>query len=521
MVRTARMRNHPSLDRADDQLLERFGYRQQFARTLRSFESFSLGFSFISITTGIFTTFGFLLQSAGPRGVWTWPIVVVGQTLVALVYAALAAKMPLSGYSYQWASRLANPQVGWWFGWLSFAFLSIVTVSVDYAFVQVALQPLIGQEYTTTNAALWTLLVLAVQASLIVWSTPITARINNAAVVIEFVGIVELSIILFGATVLAANARWENLGSTGVVPEAGYYGWLGPFMLATLLGAYTIVGFESASNLAEETREPRRVVPRAMLRAVVLSGVVGMIFLVALGLAVRNVAAASDDPAPVAFILRDVLGSGIERVFLAFICISIFACGLAIMVTNSRLAWSMARDRRLPGHRLWSQVPRATGGPTWATLLVAGVSAAIVLILRTNTDALFTLFTASTLMPAILYAGTVVLYLLTARHLTVESRHFRLGRLEWPVIVGALVWLAYELVVLLGPDQFRGAQRYALGAAALGAVVYALMWALEPEAMRQEPGVHGEEALEVADETAEPAPAAPSASPSVPATTRR
>jgi hypothetical protein len=68
------MKVPPSPDQAEDQLLERFGYRQGFARTLRSFESFALGFSFISITTGIFTTFGFVLNNAGPRGIWTWPV---------------------------------------------------------------------------------------------------------------------------------------------------------------------------------------------------------------------------------------------------------------------------------------------------------------------------------------------------------------------------------------------------------------------------------------------------------------
>jgi amino acid transporter len=490
-------------DRADDQLLERFGYRQQFTRTLRSFESFAVGFSFISITSGIFTTFGFLLKTSGPRGIWTWPVVVAGQLLVAMIYAALAARIPVSGYSYQWASRLTNPQVGWWLGWMSFAFLSIATVSVDYAFTQVAFQPLIGMDYTPASAAFITLGVMAVQACLIIWSTPIAARVNDIAVVAQFVGIVELSIILLGATALAGNAHLGNLGSTGVVPQAGWYAWLGPGMLATLLGAYTIVGFESACNLAEETREPRRVVPRAMIRAVLVSGLIGMIFLVALSLAVRDITGATADAAPVAFILRDILGGGIERTFLLFACVAIFACGLVIMVTNSRLAWSMARDRRLPGHQLLARVPRATGGPVWATLLVGAISGAIVLVLRDNTTALFNMFTASTLMPAIIYAGTVMLYVLVARHIRGDSRYFHLGRFEWPVILGALAWLAYELVILIGPTQFRAAQRYALGAIALGVVVYALMWLLEPEAMRTQPGAYGEEALEAAEEAPE------------------
>ena len=147
--------------RHDDAELDRYGYRQQFVRSLRHFESFAVAFSFISITTGIFTTYGFALAAGGPRSIWTWVIVVAGQSLVALVYGALATRVPLSGYSYQWASRLANAGVGWWLGWMSFAFLSIVTVSVDYGLVEVAFQPLIGEAFTPTSAALETLVVLA------------------------------------------------------------------------------------------------------------------------------------------------------------------------------------------------------------------------------------------------------------------------------------------------------------------------------------------------------------------------
>ena len=185
-------------------------------------------------------------------------------------------------------------------------------------------------------------------------------------------------------------------------------------MLATLLGAYTIVGFESASNLAEETQQPHRVIPRAMVRAVLASGAVGMAFLIALDYAISNIPAASKSSAPVAFIVNDVLGGVVQKIFLIFVCVSIFACGLIIMVTNSRMIWSMSRDRRLPGYQLWRQVPRATGGPSWATILAAVLGAAITVVLRTDTSALTTLFSASTIMPALLYASTVLLYVFAA-----------------------------------------------------------------------------------------------------------
>jgi amino acid transporter len=474
----------------DDEELRQFGYRQQFVRSLRQFESFAVAFSFISITTGIFTTYAFALTTGGTRAIWTWLIVVAGQALVALVYGALSVRVPLSGYSYQWASRLANTHVGWWFGWMSFAFLTIVTVSVDYGLVQVAFQPLIGETFTPTSAALETLVVLALQAVLIITSTRVTTRVNNAAVATEIIGIAGLTVLLLIVAAVRSMGHWSNLGATGAVPHLGYYGWLGPFMLATLLGAYTIVGFESASNLAEETHEPHKVIPRAMIRAVLISGVVGFAFLVVLAFATNKAAYAS--PAPVASIVHDVLGGVVQKIFLVFVCVSIFACGLVIMVTNGRLIFSMARDRRLPGHQFLSRVPRATGGPSWATVLAAVLGAAITLVLRTHTSALATLFTASTIMPALLYAGTVLLYVFTSRRRgTYEAEgtnRASFGRYKIPVVGGALIWLAYELIILIGPSEFRDAQYYVLGALGLGLVFYVVQLVTEPRAMRTEPG---------------------------------
>jgi amino acid transporter len=214
----------------------------------------------------------------------------------------------------------------------------------------------------------------------------------------------------------------------------------------------------------------------------------------------------------VAFIVNDVLGGVVQKIFLIFVCVSIFACGLIIMVTNSRLIWSMSRDRRLPGYQLWRQVPKATGGPTWATVLAAVLGAAITLALINHTSALITLFTASTIMPALLYASTVLLYVFTGRRRGGEAGYFSLGRWEIPVIAGALIWLAYELIILIAPSEFRDAQYYVLGALGVGLVFYIGQWLLEPTAMRTEQGVHGAEALEVTGQPGpgpDPGPTAP------------
>ena len=177
-------------------VVEHFGYREEFERTLRRFASFAIGFSFISITTGIFTTYGSVLNSSGPLGIWTWPIVIVGQTMVALVFGALASRMPLAGNSYQWMSRLANPVAGWILGWLTFAFLVVDVVAVDYALASTVAPALFGYTATTGNTWLATALVVLVQAVIIAQSTVLTERVNNIAVGTEIAGILLLTVLL-------------------------------------------------------------------------------------------------------------------------------------------------------------------------------------------------------------------------------------------------------------------------------------------------------------------------------------
>src|SRR6202050_5964839 len=87
-------------------------YQQELKRTLGSFQVFAISFAFISVAVGIFGTYDVILQRGGPVGIWLWVLVAVGQVLVALVYAQFAARIPLSGSSYQWGSRLARPKSG-------------------------------------------------------------------------------------------------------------------------------------------------------------------------------------------------------------------------------------------------------------------------------------------------------------------------------------------------------------------------------------------------------------------------
>lgn len=482
---------HSKQTAGDDVHVANAGYAQQFTRTLGRFGSFAVAFSFISVTTGLFSTFGVVLNSSGPAGIWTWPIATIGTILVSLVYGMLASRIPLSGFSYQWASRLANPRVGWWFGWVSFAFLTSVTISVDYAFSQVALFPLLGWQYDPLKGAIATVIVMALQAALIIWSTPILTKINNIAVGAELIAMIGLTILIAGALLITGGGDVGNWSSSGVAPSNGYFGWMGPFMMAFLLGAYTLVGWESAANLTEETKDPKKVVPRSMVRSVLVSGIVGTLFLMAISAGIGNgIDAISASTSPVADIIGRTVGHTLEVILLVVVCVAIFACGLVIMTSNSRLIWAMARDGRIPFADTFAKVPRATGGPVWAAVLAAAVPILITLGFSANSDALTGFLGAGTLMPAILYSATVVLYITTRHKFTHHPDDFSLGRWEWPVVIGASIWLLVELAILILPQEFRVAQYYAIGTLVIGAVVFAIVRFRRPDKLIAEVGAN-------------------------------
>src|SRR5262245_12000266 len=172
------------------------GYRQELKRTLGSFQVFAISFAFISVAVGIFGTYDDVLRTSGPVGIWLWVIVAVGQTLVALVMAQFAARITLSGSSYQWASRLANPKIGWWFGLLSFFYLAVGVVAADSAMASQVFMPLVGLEPDERTARLITIATLLVQVVLTIASTRIVGLINASAVGVEvaIVGVLVITL---------------------------------------------------------------------------------------------------------------------------------------------------------------------------------------------------------------------------------------------------------------------------------------------------------------------------------------
>src|SRR6478609_4049902 len=216
--------------------VEEFGYKQAMKRGTGRFASFAVAFAFVSIATGIFTTYGSVLNSSGPAGIWTWPIATLGQLAVAAVLGSLASRIPVTGYAYQWMSRLANPVLGWIMGWISFMFLAVVVVAVDYTIASTVLPVLLSYDGTATVTWLVTALVLLAQALLVGMSTKWSERVNSGAVSAELIGMLALTVLLLVVGFICGDMNVANLWSKGAAAAEGVWrfgGWTsaGPWML--------------------------------------------------------------------------------------------------------------------------------------------------------------------------------------------------------------------------------------------------------------------------------------------------
>jgi amino acid transporter len=472
---------------AADEFCEDCGYEPELKRTLNGFQVFAISFASLSVAVGIFATYDDVLQDSGPVGIWLFPIVAIGQILVALVYAQFAARIPLSGSSYAWASRLASPKVGWAFGWLAVTSAVSAPVTIDNALASQCLMPLFNMEPSETTARVITVIVLVIQTILAIAATRIVGWVNSLSVGVELGILLVIGIALTIALLVGGNAAPANLFSRGIAAgDPNFFAVGGGLMAASIMGLSTLVGFETASNMAEEAKNPTRSVPRAIIGSVVAASVLGMLFVIVLTVSITDMTRVSSTESPVAEIMNERFGPGFERPVLAAITLAFFGAALVSMVSGARYIYAMSRDGRFPAYKLMRRVNPRTRTPIPATLLVLAVGVLLMAVMPGN--ALLQLILAGAIVTMLPYLLTIILYLATRHKLDRRPGGFELGRWEWPVAIGALVWVIISLFVVIASSTTPAPVVIAFGISAAGLLYFGYMWKFDREVLEHEPG---------------------------------
>jgi amino acid transporter len=158
------------------------------------------------------------------------------------------------------------------------------------AAAKTAIIPLFGLQPAERTGRVITLVVLLIQVVLVVTSARLASMINSGAVAIELGIVAVLSIALIVAVAVAGNGSTATLVSRGVAARSpDYFAIGGGLMDAMIMGLATLVGFDSAANLAEEAKDPYRSVPRAIVGSVLAAGALGLVFLITLTVAIDSI----------------------------------------------------------------------------------------------------------------------------------------------------------------------------------------------------------------------------------------
>lgn len=325
-------------------------------RELGLFELMMYGVGII-LGAGIYALIG---KAAGVAGNALWMAFGIGAliaTFTGLSYAELGSMFPKEAAEYIYSKRAFRSHLlSFLIGWLIIFIGCVAAATVALGFG--------GYFYSLTGVSsiLSAIVLIAVLSALNFWGIKESAKANILFTLIELSG---LLLIIF----LAAN----YFGSVNYFEAPA--GISGVFAAAILI-FFAYLGFEDIVNMAEETKNPKKVVPKALILSILISTVLYiLVSLSAVSIMPWQKLGASAAP------LADVANVALPGSAVILSLIALFATSntvLILLIVESRMAWGMAHEGSLP--RILSKIHHIRRTPWIAIIGVMALAGAFTLI---------------------------------------------------------------------------------------------------------------------------------------------
>ena len=456
----------------DDAHLRSLGIKPELRRTLGFLSNFAIAFSFISVSTGSFGNFGVGIGLSGPAFFWSWFLIIGGQFLVALVFAELSSHFPVAGSIYQWSKRLSNRTLGWFTGWFYF-WAQVITVSAVAVIVGYVIAGFNGggQDFLDSPSpiGLVNMHTFIAISSLIIttlinaYGVRLLSILNNIGVATEILGMLVFALVLL----FFANHQPVSVLTDFAGTEAAQNGnLLATFALGLYMSIFIVYGFDTAGTFGEETVDASRQAPRGVLSSILMSGAVGVVFLLGVILAIPSVPDAITQGLGGGFPIATVITSNLSteivagvtfgEIYLLVILASVFVCTLAIQGAATRMMFSMSRDRHLPGGAIWGRV-----NPTFKTPANAAVAVGVLAAIPILVTGPYNAFVLSIMATGLIYLSYFLCNLGVANARRNGWPHkpawFNLGRWGMVINVAALIYGGLMIVnIALFSDPMFG-----------------------------------------------------------------
>ncbi|PMU08576.1 MULTISPECIES: APC family permease [unclassified Pseudomonas] len=307
-------------------------------------------------------TFGILAQSTVGMVPAAYLAALVAMFFTAMSYGRMAAAFPVAGSAYSYVRKAISPKLGFIAGW---------AVLLDYLFLPMAIW-LIGAAYLHSAFPavpqwIWVLTFIGITSAINIVGLKLANGINALLMLVQFlvlIAFVALCVHYVGGD--ASTPLWS------VKPFFNGDMQMPLIMSGAAIACYSFLGFDAVSTLTEETRDPRRTIPRAIMLITLIGGLifVGVSYFVQ----IAHPSFQFDSVDSAAYeIARNIGGDLFVSIFLIGLIVGQFASGLSAQASGSRLLFAMGRDGVLP-KSFFGTLHERFGTPVNSILLCAAVA---------------------------------------------------------------------------------------------------------------------------------------------------
>jgi amino acid transporter len=418
-------------------------------RSMGVWHNFTLGFAVVSPVVGLYAIIG--VQTTVTGGGWfaALAICLVMQLLVATVYAELSSQFPIAGGAYKWSRQLGGVIAGQYAGVIYVCSTIAMLTTTAYT----------GGIWLATfwgsaggggpMMVFWGAVFLFLCMLLNLAHINIFKSIIAMGVYAEFVGSFGIALLLFFFfRQHGFSELFQHMG-TGTAPTE-----TAAFMTALAIAGWAFIGFDACSTTAEETHQPKRMVPRAIFFALSAVGTVVLFNSASLIMAFDQdtLANASKTADPVTPLIASSFGAWIEKPFSGIVMIAFLACGASVVKYTSRIVYSMAREGNMPAGLSYVTVDKVPRNAILFTVTMASLGlllglndGAVATVIAFGTGGLYAMFAMTT--------GVGLFARLTGRW-NPALGELKLGVWGLVINVVAFLWSIFELVNIAWPRAY-------------------------------------------------------------------
>jgi putrescine importer len=307
-------------------------------------------------------TFGILAQSTAGMVPAAYLAALVAMFFTAMSYGRMASAFPVAGSAYSYVRKAISPKLGFIAGW---------AVLLDYLFLPMAIW-LIGAAYLNSAFPavpqwIWVLAFIGITSAINIVGLKLANGINALLMLVQFlvlIAFVALCIHYVGGD--ASTPLWS------IKPFFNGDMQMPLIMSGAAIACYSFLGFDAVSTLTEETRDPRRTIPRAIMLITLIGGLIFVSVSYFVQIAHPSFQFDSVDSAAYE-IARNIGGDLFVTIFLIGLIVGQFASGLSAQASGSRLLFAMGRDGVLP-KSFFGTLHERFGTPVNSILLCAVVA---------------------------------------------------------------------------------------------------------------------------------------------------